>query len=250
VLVRLLGPVDLSVDGVVRPISGLRRKAVLAMLALSAGEVVSASRLIDVVWGEQAPLTATNTLQSHVSHLRRVFGIKDTIRWHPPGYVLELEADGTDVAVAERLIGLGTRSSDAEYRLRHLQAAIDLWRGQSLMDVSGLLMMDEQAERLNNLLLKAKQALAETRMALRQYARAVEELQALVLEYPLQEQVHEQLMLALYRAGRQGDALAVYRRLRAVLTDQLGIEPSRSVRNLESAILRQDVHAGPLLGNR
>jgi DNA-binding SARP family transcriptional activator len=240
-LIRLLGPVDMRVNGVVRMVSGLRRKAVLAELALNAGEVVSTNRLIDVVWGDRAPLTATNTLQSHVSHLRRLLGVKDAIRWQAPGYLLELPGEATDLAIAQRLIRLGTTSTDVNERERHLQAAVSLWRGQSLMDVAGLIRLADQAERLNQLLLQAELALAQTWSDLGLYAQAVESLEALVRDYPLQEQIHAQLMLTLYRAGRQGDALAVYRRLRAALNDELGIEPGRAVRELETRILRQDV---------
>ncbi len=102
--VRLLGPVDVAVNGVGRPVHGLRRKTVLAVLALHRGEIVSSGRLVDVVWGEAAPLTAMNTLQSHISHLRGVLGHKDAIRALPPGYRLELGGEATDVQAAERLV--------------------------------------------------------------------------------------------------------------------------------------------------
>jgi DNA-binding SARP family transcriptional activator len=243
--VRLLGPVDLSVGGEVRPVTGLRRKAVLAVLALHAGEVVSTGQLIDAVWGEQVPQTAVNTLQSHISHLRRVFGTKNTIRSRFPGYVLALDGDSTDVMVAERLIRLGMTTTAPEHRIRHLESAIALWRGQALIDVVSLIRLEEQAERLNQLLLQAKQALVAARLALGLHGQVVEDLQSLVLEHPLHEQLHGQLMLALYRVGRQGDALAVYRRLRSALSAELGIAPGQAVRDLETAILRQDVVLDP-----
>ena len=104
VRVRLLGPVDVIAGETVRPLSGLRRKAVLATLALHAGEVVSTDRLADIVWGEHAPSTAVNTLQSHVSHLRTVLGSKTAIRGTPPGYVLSADEVDTDVSIAERLL--------------------------------------------------------------------------------------------------------------------------------------------------
>jgi DNA-binding SARP family transcriptional activator len=240
VLVRLLGPVDLSVAGTIRPVSGLRRKAVLAVLALHIGEVVSAGHLIDVVWGEHAPLTATNTLQSHISHLRRVLGHKSAIRSQSTGYILDLDGEATDVVTAERLIRDAGTTTDLAHRASHLRAAIELWRGRALMDVAGPVRLDEQAERLNQLLLQAKQTLAEVRLALGQHLEVVEDLEVLTREYPLHEPIHGQLMLALYRAGRQGDALAVYRRLRSSLSDDLGLDPSQPVRSLEQAILRQD----------
>jgi DNA-binding SARP family transcriptional activator len=238
--VRLLGSVDLSVDGVIRQVAGLRRKAVLAVLALHVGELVNASYLIDVVWGDQAPATATNTLQSHVSHLRRVFASKDVIRSRLPGYVLDLPPEATDVGVAERLIRLGLTAPDPADQVRHLTSAIKLWRGRALSDLPGLVRLQEHTERLNYLLLQAKQSLAEVHLRLGEHARVVEDLRPLTVEHPLHEQIHAQFMLALYRTGRQGDALAVYRRLRAALTDDLGIEPSQPLRDLETAILRQD----------
>ena len=108
--VRLLGPVDVVVDGEPRPVRGLRRKAVLAVLALQAGEVVSTDRLTDVVWGQAAPATAVNTLQSHMSYLRTVLGDKGAILAQAPGYLLDLCGDGTDVQEAERILSQGMRS--------------------------------------------------------------------------------------------------------------------------------------------
>src|SRR3954469_26028632 len=114
--VRLLGPVDVDVDGESRPVRGLRRRAILAMLALNHGDVVSTDRLIDVVWGEAAASTAVNTLQSHISYLRGVLGRRDAIRSRPPGYLLDAGEDGTDVAVAEALIRQGERAADPAER--------------------------------------------------------------------------------------------------------------------------------------
>src|SRR5262252_3532609 len=116
--VRLLGPVDVVVHGEPRPVHGLRRKAVLA---LHGGEIVSTDYLADAVWGESAPSTAVNTLQSHVSYLRGVLGTKTAILARPPGYVLELPGEGTDVQVAERLLEQGTQSADPADAVRYLQ---------------------------------------------------------------------------------------------------------------------------------
>ncbi|HKT02387.1 MAG TPA: helix-turn-helix domain-containing protein, partial [Rugosimonospora sp.] len=123
--VRLLGPVDVTVGGVPRPVSGVRRKAVLAALALQPGQVVSADRLADIVWGGAA--AALNTLQSHVSHLRRVLGEPGAIRARPPGYLLDLGPDGTDVQTAERLIHEAAASTDPGRRASRLRDAMALW---------------------------------------------------------------------------------------------------------------------------
>jgi DNA-binding SARP family transcriptional activator len=238
--VRLLGPVDLRIDGLIRPVPGLRRKALLATLALHASEVVSTDDLIEAVWGESAPPTAINTLQRHVSYLRRLFGQKGVIRARAPGYVLILDGEATDVTTARRLIRLGTTSSDPDQRVRYLQAAVALWRGRPLMDITGLARLDAQAENLKQLLLTAKLALVPARLDVGQHIQVLGELEALTRECPLNEEVYSHLMLALYRAGRQSEALAVYRRLRSLLHEDLGIEPSQPLRDLEAAILRQD----------
>jgi DNA-binding SARP family transcriptional activator len=243
--VRLLGPVDVTVDGVPRPVRGLRRKAVLAVLALRRGEVVSTDLLVDVVWGTAAPSTAANTLQSHVSHLRQVLGSKAAIISRPPGYVLDLDSEATDVEVAERLIRQGTRSADHAGRARQLMAALALWRGRPLVDVAGLAWLDEQAQRLDQLWLQAKQALIETRLALGEHAQLLPDLARLTREHPFDEEIHRQLILALYRTGRQAEALAAYRRLRRTLGEDLGIDPSQPLRDLEAAILRQDPALDP-----
>src|SRR5689334_9352451 len=132
VRVRLLGPVDAVVGGEPRPVGGRRRRAVLAALALRCGEVVSADELLSAAWGEDSPLSAANTLQSHVSGLRTVLGRKAAILARPPGYVLDLGADGTDVRAAERLLGLGERQDSPAEAVRYLQEALALWRGRPL----------------------------------------------------------------------------------------------------------------------
>ncbi|GAA3241693.1 AfsR/SARP family transcriptional regulator [Dactylosporangium siamense] len=238
--VRLLGPVDVLVGGAARPVRGQRRKAVLAVLGLHPGEVVSTGRLVDLVWGDAAPPNAVNALQSHVSYLRRTLDDKAAITSRPPGYLLDAGADGTDVAVAERLIAAGLHAAGPAARARHLQAALELWRGTPLADAGGLPWLDEQAERLGQLWLRGRRALIEARLALGQHAHLLPDLEQLTREHPFDEQLHGQLILALYRLGRQADALAAFRRLRRTLHDDLGIEPGPALRDLESAILRQD----------
>src|SRR6516164_3308158 len=153
------------VDGAVRPVSGLRRKAVLATLALHADDIVSTDRLADIVWGEDAPPTAQNTLQSHVSYLRTVLGSKAAIVARPPGYLLDLGDDGTDVRLAERLLRQGIRSADPAHGARDLRAALALWRGRPLADVGGLAWLEEQAGRLDLLREQIKRELSEARLA-------------------------------------------------------------------------------------
>ena len=135
------------VDGAVQPVSGLRRKAVLATLALHAGEIVSTDRLADIVWGDAAASTALNTLQSHVSHLRTVLGSKAAILAKPPGYVLEVGDEGTDVRLAERLLGQATtRPGDPVRSARELREALALWRGRPLADVTGVAWLEQPVQ--------------------------------------------------------------------------------------------------------
>jgi DNA-binding SARP family transcriptional activator len=240
VQVRLLGPVDVTIDGTPQPVVGLRRKAVLAALALQPARIVSTDRIIDLVWGEAAPATATNTLQSHISYLRRVLGERTAIVARAPGYVLDLGDEATDVATVERLIRQADQSADPGEAASHLQAAAALWRGPPLADLAGLAGFDRQAQRLEHLLVRARRALIDVRLALGQHAALVPELMELSRQQPLDEHIHGQLMLVLYRAGRQAEALETYQRLRRTLKDDLGIDPGQAVRDLESAILRQD----------
>jgi DNA-binding SARP family transcriptional activator/tetratricopeptide (TPR) repeat protein len=238
--VRLLGPVDVVVEGEPRPVRGLRRKAALAALALHGGEIVSTGRLVDVVWDEAAPPTAVNTLQSHMSYLRSVLGSKAAIVARPPGYLLELGEDGTDVLLAERLLREGTQSADPVLGVRHLRGALALWRGRPLADVAGLAWLEEQAGQLDLLCVQVKRALFEARLASGEHAQLVPDLERMAAGHPLDEHIHSQLMLALYRSGRQADALAVYHRLRRTLDEELGLGPAQALRDLETAILRQD----------
>jgi DNA-binding SARP family transcriptional activator len=205
VQVRLLGPVDVVVDGATCPVPGLRRKTVLAVLAVHGGEVVDAGRLVDFVWGEGAPRTAASTVQGHISYLRRVLGDRAAIIARPPGYFLDIDGEAVDVQVAERLVREGMQAVDHHHRARRLQAALALWRGRPLADLAGLQWADEQARRLDEVWLQATRALIETRMALGDHALVVSDLERLVRDHPFDEQIQAQLMLALYRAGRQND---------------------------------------------
>lgn len=236
--VRLLGPVDVISGGEARPVSGLRRKAVLATLALQAGQAVSTGRLVDAVWGEAAP-AALNTLQSHVSYLRTVLG-KAAIVARPPGYLLDLGQDGTDVQLAERLLRQGAQSADPGRAAADLRAALALWRGRPLADLAGLAWLEQQAERLDLLREQIRHALSEARLDAGEHRQLIPELEQMAADHPLDEQAHARLMTALYRSGRQADALAVYQRLRSTLADELGLSPSPALRELETAILRQD----------
>jgi DNA-binding SARP family transcriptional activator len=222
--VRLLGPVDVVVDGEPRPVHGLRRKAILAALALNHGTVVSSDRLADLVWGEAPPPTAANTLQVHISYLRRLLGSRAGIMARQPGYVLDLGDDGTDVRMAERFLRHAARSADPVRGVRLLHDALALWRGRPLADLTGLAWFDGQASQLDALWMRTTAALAEARLAAGDHAALVPDLEQTVAEHPLDEQLHALLILALYRAGGQAEALAYYQRLRRALDAELGLQ--------------------------
>jgi DNA-binding SARP family transcriptional activator/tetratricopeptide (TPR) repeat protein len=238
--VRLLGPVDVVVDGAARPVPGQRRKAVLAALALRPAHALSTDQLIEIVWGDAPPATAANTLQSHMSFLRRTLGDHAAIRARQPGYSLDLPGEATDVQTAERLIRQGVRSADPRQGAAWLQSALDLWRGRPLDDIADLPWFDDHARRLDQLHLHAQQSLMQARLALGQHAQLVTDLEGLRRRHPLHEEIHGLLILALYRCGRQADALTVYQRLRQTLGDELGIEPGPALRALHTAVLHQD----------
>jgi DNA-binding SARP family transcriptional activator/tetratricopeptide (TPR) repeat protein len=235
--VRLLGSVDVITGGVPQPVSGLRRRALLAVLALSAGEVVSTDRLIDTVWNGSPPATALNTLQSHISYLRGLLGGRAAIVTRPPGYFLDVE---TDLQVAVRLIEEGRREAEPTTKVERLRAALSLWRGPPLADLPGLSALDAEAERLAVLRLDIIEAVVEARLDLGEHADLIADLTELSRQHPYRERLHGQLMLALYRTGRQADALQAYQRLRESLADDLGVDPGSAVRELQAAILRHD----------
>jgi DNA-binding SARP family transcriptional activator len=197
--VRLLGPVDVAADGAARAVPGLRRKAVLAVLALNHGQIVSRARLAALTWGEPVPPTAGNTLQVHVSYLRGVLGGKTAIRARPPGYVLDLGEDGTDVLRAQRLLrqgllGQGTRADDLGQNAAWLREALSLWRGQPLADITGLDWLEEQARQLEQLRLRVEVALAEARLAAGEHETLLPDLGRLAAGHPLDEPIHAHLM--------------------------------------------------------
>jgi len=243
--VRLLGPVDVTVDRAPRNLSGLRRKAVLAVLGLHAGEVVSSERIIDIVWGERPPASVSNALQNTISHLRGLLGDRSRIVAGGAGYALRLPDGAIDLSLAESLIRRRGTDVDPRRQVVRLRAALDLWNGVSLSDVSEVPWLAEQARRVEQLRADAAVSLVDARLALGEHARLVPGLHELAQANPFREDVHRQLILALYRCGRQAESLAAYRRLRLAMLDELGIEPSASLRDLEVAILRQDPRLDP-----
>ncbi len=236
--VRLLGPLEVGVDG--RPLEVRRQKqrALLALLALRAGEVVPTDRLVDELWGDEPPKAAVGSLQNFVSELRKMLGA-DVLVTRSPGYVLDIPRDAVDVHRFERIVREAGNAAP-EQRAASLREALALWRGPALADVQLEDAMVAEAARLEESRLAAWEDRLEAELELGRQSQVVGELESLVAKHPLRERPVGLLMLALYRGGRQADALDAYRRARETLVDELGIDPSPELQRLEQAILRQD----------
>jgi DNA-binding SARP family transcriptional activator len=230
---RLLGPLEF--DGVALP--GGKPRALLARLGLDAGRVVATDVLVEALWGELPPPSAHKVLQAHVSALRKALG-SDAIETRSPGYVLR--AARTDLASFESLADSARAEPDPGRRAQLYHDALSLWRGPALVEFRREPFALAAGRRLAELRLEALGQRIEAELELGEHERLVGELQGLVEQEPLREQPRRQLMLALYRYGRQAEALACYRDGRRLLVDQLGIEPSPALQELERAILRQD----------
>jgi DNA-binding SARP family transcriptional activator len=240
--VRLLGPLELAEGGQQINCGGARQRAVLALLVLHANEVVPSERLLLELWGEDAPASAANALQAAVSRLRRVLP-EGRLITQPPGYLFRTFADEVDLARFERLLTEGRQAlagGAAEDAARALRLALTAWRGPALADFRYEPFAQSEIARLEELRLVCLEDRIEADLALGAGAELVGELQRLVAAQPLRERVRGQLMLALYRAGRQADALEAYRELRTLLLEELGLEPAPALGELEAAILRHD----------
>jgi DNA-binding SARP family transcriptional activator len=238
---RILGPLEASDGRRLLPLGGAKPRALLAALLLQANETVSSDRLIDEIWGENPPRSAAKLVQGYVSRLRRSPGA--AIETRPPGYRLRVEDDELDLLAFLRLVDdarEAVRRNDLGRAARLFTEALAMWRGIPLSDVELHGTAALEADRLGELRLSLLLDRVDVELALGRHAELVSDLEALVLANPLQERLRGQLMLALYRSGRQADALRVYRELRTLLVEQLGLEPSEALRSLESAILRHD----------
>ncbi|MGV1008120.1 MAG: BTAD domain-containing putative transcriptional regulator [Dermatophilaceae bacterium] len=243
--IQLLGPVQI-VDGTAPadegtgPVSGVRRKCVLAVLALRPGQVVTTDRLVEAVWGEDPPMSAHNTLQRHVSHLRGLLPGGSVTTHAATGYALSMPGECTDLQAFRRHLARASDTADAETVARELTVALAGVRGAPLADVRSVEQLERHAVRLEEQVLAAREALARARLQLGQHAAVVDELARLAAEHPFAEGLQELSILARYRCGQQADALAAYRATKTLLDEELGIEPGPRLRALELAMLRQD----------
>jgi DNA-binding SARP family transcriptional activator len=234
---RVLGPLEVEEDGRLLKLGGAKQRSLLAALLLRANEVVSRDRLIDELWGASPPDTAPTALQVYVSQLRKALG-RDLILTQPPGYLIRVSDGELDLHRFERLVAKA-RAEEPAQAARLLREGLALWRGAPLAELGDSVARAERA-RLEEQRLAALEQRIEAELALARHAELVPELEGLVREQPLRERLRGQLMLALYRCGRQADALQVYRSGRRLLDEELGLEPDDELQRLERAILNHD----------
>lgn len=245
---RVLGPLEVVEEGHTLALAAGKQRALLAILLLRANEVVSTDELVDGLWGEQPPASAAKSVQIYVSQLRKAIG-NGALLTRPPGYVLRIEPGELDLDRFENLLAEGKQAlaaghaDDAETKLRD---ALSIWRGAPLADFTYDPFAQPEIARLEELRLCALEERIEAELALGRHADLIGELEGLVAQHPLRERLRAQLMLALYRSGRQAEALELYQQTRRLLRDELGLEPNPALQDLEQAILRQDpALAGP-----
>jgi len=235
---RILGPLEVVEEGRPVPIERRLTRALLAYLLLHANEPVSAERIVDELWGPEPARTAMASLQNYVSRLRKAVGA-ERLRLEPRGYVLRVDPERFDLARFDRLVSEGTASSGRQ-RAELLRAALALWRGDPLEDLAQEDFAQVEIGRLAERRLAATEERVEAELELGLHDELVAELERLVAANPLRVRPRRQLMLALYRTGREQEALDAYQEARRILRDEVGLEPSEELRTLEQAILRQD----------
>ncbi|MGH3116910.1 MAG: BTAD domain-containing putative transcriptional regulator [Gaiellales bacterium] len=239
---RILGPLEASHDGRPLPLGHGKQRALLAILLLHANQVVSSDRLIDELWGGEPPDTAHAALRNLVSQLRRSLSSEGLIVTRPPGYELEVDPESVDLYRFEQIFAAGREALDAGKPAQAaalLDDACALWGGRPLEDVT-LESADGELARLADLRIQAIEERVEADLALGRHDRVIPELEGLIAEEPLRERLRELLMLALYRAGRQAEALEIYQATRRALVDGLGIEPGPRLQDVERGILTHD----------
>jgi len=226
--IAILGPVEAARGGRALELGGRQQRALLGLLAVRGGAVVPVDAIVDALWPDDPPPSATKVVQTYVSRLRKALG-DEAIERRGPGYALRVDRDSLDVLRFEELAERG-----------RLEEALALWRGPALVDVADVPALRVEAERLEEVRVRALEERAAAAIEAGRHGEVVSELRALLAAQPLRERPRFLLMLALYRSGRQAEALDTYREARTLLVDELGIEPGEQLRGLEAAILRQE----------
>ena len=238
----MLGPLAVWAGNGEITIGAAKQRALLALLLLRRGQLVPTSVLVEELWRGQPPATAVKTVQVYVAELRKLLG-KELIVTRPGGYLLDTDPTTVDAVCFDGLIAQGREliaAGEPAAARERLGEALALWRGPPLAEFQDDAFARDEIRRLEELRLLARELLLETEIALGRHAEAVPELETLIREHPLRENLRRLLILALYRSGRQADALAAYRDTRTTLLDQLGLDPSESLQALETAILNHD----------
>lgn len=255
--VKVLGPLEAHVNGRSIVPTAAKPRQILALLALEAGQVVTVPALIEELWGMQPPRSALTTLQTYILHLRRLIdaaltsgegggtgAAKDLLVTRCGGYLLNIDDKGSvDVQNYERLAAAGARAievEDDESASRLLRAALEIWRGQVLVDVQAGLRLGIEVIRLEESKLGVLELCIDAELRLGRHYTLLSELAMLNASHPMNENLCAQFMLALYRSGRQWRALDVYKRLRDTLVNELGVEPSARLQSLQRAVLGSD----------
>jgi len=233
---RILGPLEVSGDDGLLELPAGKPRALLTVLLLHRGEVVSIDRLVDELWGEQPPPTAAKNVQGYVARLRRVLG-DGVLLTRTPGYALRVEA--LDATRFQALVEEATHEEPAAAAPR-LAQALALWRGPALADFAYEPFAQDEIRRLEELRLSALEDRIAADLALGRHEEVVVELESLAREHPLRERLQGLRLIALYRCGRQAEALEAYRTTRRRLVDELGVEPGPELKELERLILEQD----------
>lgn len=241
----ILGTLELNGPAGPVRIGAAKERCLLAALAVNAGEVVSRDSLVEALWDGVSPRSAVGALQNYVLRLRRVLESIDGLRivTEPGGYRLQARPEVVDARLAEQLIADGraaTVDGDAAGAVRLLRAALALWRGPSLVEFADRAFAGAEAVRLDELRESAREELVDAELALDRHRDVSGEVEAMVSRRPLRERRWAQLMLALYRDGRQAEALEAFSSVRRILVDQLGVDPGAELEDLRDRVLRHD----------
>ena len=240
---RILGRLEVVRDGAAVELTGRRTISALVLLLLEVNRVVPAERMIEALWGEEPPPTAQTALRNTVSQLRKLLG-NESIETRPPGYALRVDDDAIDLARVERRLAAAGDARGAE-RLQLLRDALAEWRGPPFQDIPYATFLQGEARRIEELELLLQESLIDAELEAGADAELVPRIESLVGQHPSRERLRGQLMLALYRSGRQAEALQAYHDARRMLADELGLEPSPALRRLHGSILRQEAALEP-----
>jgi WD40 repeat protein/DNA-binding SARP family transcriptional activator len=248
----VLGPLEVRVEGTTVTVNGVKERRLLALLLSRANRAVPIDSIVEALWETRPPTSATKSVRVYVTRLRNVLepgrtaSDQSMLVRQGAGYVLHADSDRLDALLFEDLVSrAGAAAGSPDVAARWLREGLSLWRGRAYADFLDTSFGSVEAARLEEMRLAARETLLDGDLALGKHAEMIGDLQALVLEYPLRERLWAQLMLALYRSGRQSDALLAFRRARTRLVDEVGVEPGADLRELETAILAQDTALSP-----